>query len=264
MVMRALSTAATGMKAQELNIEVISNNIANINTTAFQRERAEFQDLLYQIERRAGVASSDAGTTVPTGIHVGLGVKTGGIYRIPEQGELMQTHSEFDMAIQGRGYFQVTLPSGETAYTRAGSFQLNNESQIVTADGYLVNPGITIPEDAISVDINSSGEVYVNLTAQAAPQLVGQFELADFMNTPGLNAIGNNLFTETASSGPAAVSIPGINEYGTILQKWLETSNVNPITEITSLIGAQRAYELCSKIIQAGDEMLQTVNQSKR
>lgn len=259
--MRSLNIGATGMLAQQLNVEVISNNIANMNTTGFKRQRAEFQDLLYQNLRRVGSASSDSGTIVPTGVQLGLGVKTAAVYRISGQGNLIQTENPLDLAINGRGHLQVELPSGETAYTRAGSLQLSPDGDIVTADGFVVDPGITVPADAIAISINQSGEVYVDLDGQVAPVLVGQFELANFPNEAGLDAIGNNLLLETDASGSATVATPGSEGFGFIMQGALETSNVNVVSEITNLITAQRAYEMNSKVIESSDEMMRTVTQ---
>ena len=194
--MQSLNIASTGMAAQQLNVEVISNNIANMNTTGYKRQRAEFQDLLYQDQRRVGTNSSDAGTTVPSGIQLGLGVKTAATYRINEQGALQLTDNEFDLAIRGEGFFQVLLPSNETAYTRAGSFQLRQDGTIVTPDGYTVQPGITIPAETLSVTINESGQVFAQIDGQIAEQNVGQLQLATFQNPAGLENIGNNLLLE--------------------------------------------------------------------
>ena len=259
--MKALSIAATGMLAQQLNVEVISNNIANLQTTGFKRQRAEFQDLLYQNLRRIGAASSDEGTIVPTGVQIGTGVKSGSVYRITEQGNLVSTSNDLDMAIQGRGYFLITLPGGEDAFTRAGAFSVSAEGEIVTQNGFTVAPGITIPEDAQDVSINATGEVLVKIAGQIDPQNVGQFELAIFFNDAGLEAIGDNLFKETPASGAATVGTPGAEGFGTVLQGFLETSNVDPVSEITALIAAQRAYEMNSKVITTADEMLRTVAQ---
>jgi len=261
--MRSLNIGATGMLAQQLNVEVISNNIANMNTTGFKRHRAEFQDLLYQNLRRVGSASSDAGTIVPTGVQLGLGVKSAAIYRISGQGNIQQTENPLDLAINGRGFLMVEMPSGETAYTRAGSLQLSPDGDIVTADGYIVQPGITVPADAVSITVNESGEVYVDLDGQVAPVLVGQLELANFANEAGLDAIGNNLLLETAASGNASVATPGSAGFGRIVQGALETSNVNVVSEITTLITAQRAYEMNSKVIESSDEMMRTVTQMR-
>ena len=255
--MRSLSIASTGMLAQQLNVEVISNNIANMNTTGFKRQRAEFQDLLYQNIERMGASSSDQGTIIPTGIQVGTGVKTGSVYRIMQQGNLNSTENTYDLAIQGKGFFRVRMPSGETAYTRAGSFALSPEGQIVTPDGYVVEPGVSIPNDATGVTINAQGQISVKLAGQTTETQVGQFDLAVFPNEAGLEAQGSNLFLETAASGSAQTGTPGTTGFGTIMQGFLETSNVNAVAEITSLITAQRAYEMNSKVITASDEMLQ-------
>jgi flagellar basal-body rod protein FlgG len=259
--MRSLNIGATGMLAQQLNVEVISNNIANLNTTGFKRQRAEFQDLLYQNLRRVGSASSDAGTVVPTGVQLGLGVKSAAVYRIAGQGNITQTENPLDLAVNGRGLLMVELPNGETAYTRAGSLQLSPDGDIVTADGYVVQPGITVPADAAAISINENGEVYVDLDGQVAPVRVGQLELANFANEAGLDAIGNNLLLETAASGQASVATPGSAGFGLIIQGALETSNVNVVSEITNLITAQRAYEMNSKVIESSDEMMRTVTQ---
>jgi len=249
------------MLAQQLNVEVISNNIANMNTTGFKRQRAEFQDLLYQNIRRIGSSSSDAGTVVPSGVQVGSGVRAGSVYRIIEQGNLISTGNMYDVAIQGRGFLRVQLPSGEDAYTRAGSLALSADGQIVTSEGYIVAPGISIPADATEVSINKQGEVQAKQPGQVTPSTVGQLELSSFFNEAGLDAQGDNLFLETPASGAAQNGSPGSNGYGTILQGFVETANVNPVAEITALISAQRAYEMNSKVISASDEMLSaTVN----
>ena len=259
--MRALSIAATGMLAQQLNVEVISNNIANMNTTAYQRRRAEFADLLYQNVRRVGSTSSSSGSVVPSGVQVGLGVRTAATYRITEQGNLISTDNTFDIAIQGQGYFQVTLPSSETAYTRAGSFQLSPQGEIVTGDGYTVLPGITIPTDAVEVTINPEGQVFVKIAGQISPTNAGQLQLATFSNDAGLEAIGDNLLLETPASGQATTGTPGAAGFGKVSQGFLETSNVNVVTEITNLISAQRAYEMNSRVIETADQMMSTLNQ---
>lgn len=259
--MSSLEIAATGMMAQQLNVEVISNNLANMNTTGFKRQRAEFQDLLYQDLLRVGSTSSDTSTIVPTGIQLGVGVKLASIYRITEQGNLKQTGNDFDVAIQGGGYFQVTMPDGGTAYTRAGSFQRSPNGEIVTTDGYAVQPGITLPPNTSSVTINGSGEVLAKVSGQITPQNVGQFQLSQFPNNAGLDAIGDNLFLETPASGGAIAGTPGSPGYGSILQGYVETSNVNAVEEITNLITAQRAYEMLARVISTSDEMSQTVAQ---
>jgi flagellar basal-body rod protein FlgG len=258
--MRALNTAATGMQAQQLNVEVIANNIANMNTTGFKRQRAEFQDLLYQNVERMGVTSSDAGTIVPTGVQVGVGVKSGSVYRVTEQGNITQTNNPFDMAIQGDGYYIVQMPDGRDAYTRAGNFARSPDGQIVTEDGFIVAPGISIPEDAVGVSINREGIVQAIMPDGSDPQDVGALELARFVNPAGLEAIGDNLFLETAASGTANRGQPGGVGYGTVQQGFLETSNVNAVTEISALITAQRAYEMNSKVITTTDEMLRAAS----
>jgi flagellar basal-body rod protein FlgG len=258
--MRCLSTASTGMLAQQTNVDTISHNIANMNTTGFKRQRAEFQDLLYQNVSRPG-ASTGPDTKVPTGIQIGLGVKTGGIYRINEQGALQQTDNRYDLGIQGRGYFQVTMPSGETAYTRDGAFQLSDQGEIVTPDGYPVQPGITVPQDAVDVSISKTGQVQVKTAGAPEMQTVGQLQLATFVNEAGLEAQGGNLFLETASSGQANVASPGDPGLGTLQQGFVEASNVNPVAEITALITAQRAYEMNSRVVKTADEMLSTTSQ---
>ncbi len=259
--MRSLSIAATGMLAQQTNIDVIANNIANLNTTGFKRQRPEFQDLLYQNLRRVGTASSDAGTIVPSGVQIGTGVRNGSVYRITEQGNLVSTGNTFDLAIQGKGYFRVELPNGEDAFTRAGTFQINGEGEIVTLDGFTVGPGIIIPNGAIDVTINASGGVEVKLGEQIEPQNVGQIELVIFPNEAGLEAIGQNLLLETPSSGSGTAGTPGSAGVGTLQQGFLETSNVDAVSEITNMITAQRAYELNSKVISTADEMMATISQ---
>ena len=258
--MKALSTAATGMLAQQLNIDVIANNIANMNTTGFKRQRAEFQDLLYQNIERVGANSSDAGTVVPSGIQIGVGVRTAGVYRISDQGALQNTGNQFDIAINGKGYFRIQLPDGQDAYTRAGSFQIDPQGQIVTPQGYPVQPAITIPQGSIDVSINEQGEVSYKQDGTAAPQVAGTLDLSIFANEIGLEAIGSNMFLESQASGAANTSTPGQIGFGTVFQGFLENSNVNAVGEITSMISAQRAYELNSKVIQTSDEMLQAAN----
>jgi flagellar basal-body rod protein FlgG len=259
--MRSLSVAATGMLAQQLNVEVISNNIANMNTTGFKRRRAEFTDLLYENLRRVGAESSDTGTVVPSGIQIGLGVKPTAVYRIVEQGSLQTTNGPLDVAISGRGYFQVEMPNGDIAYTRAGTFQRSPDGTLVTSDGYRVVPGVTIPSDAIAVTINGTGDVYATLSSNPVPQNLGKFEMAVFPNEIGLESIGDNLLLESAASGAAITGAAGSSGFGTLQQGMLESSNVNVVAEITNLITAQRAYEMNSKVIQASDDMLGTLAQ---
>jgi flagellar basal-body rod protein FlgG len=258
--MRSLSIASTGMLAQQTNVDVISNNIANMNTTGFKRQRAEFQDLLYEQIERPGTATGPD-TKAPSGIQIGAGVKTGGVYRIQQQGALQQTDNRYDVAITGRGYFQVTLPSGDTAYTRDGSFGVSDQGELVTQDGYPVQPGITIPQGAVDVTISKTGEVQVIVSGDPQPQTVGQLELATFMNDAGLEAKGENLFLETAASGQATVAAPGEPGLGTLSQGFIESSNVNAVAEITALITAQRAYEMNSRVVKTADEMLATTSQ---
>ena len=257
--MRSLDIAGTGMQAQQTNVEVISNNIANMTTTGFKRRRAEFQDLIYQNLRRVGSNSSDTGTVVPSGAQVGLGVKTAAIYRINEQGNLQQTSNSLDVAIKGHGHFQVTLPSGETAYTRDGTFGLSPDGQLVTSDGYPIAPGITIPTNARDVTINAGGEVQVKIDGTTAPQTVGTLQIAAFANDAGLEAQGDNLLIASAASGNPVTGVPGSPGFGSVLQGFVETSNVNVVTEITNLITAQRAYEMNSRVITTSDQMQSTL-----
>ena len=257
--MRSLDIAGTGMQAQQTNVEVISNNIANMSTTGFKRRRPEFQDLIYQNLRRVGSNSSDTGTIVPAGAQVGLGVKTAAIYRINEQGNLQQTSNTLDLAIQGSGYFQVTLPSGDTAYTRDGTFGLASDGTIVTADGYIVQPGLQIPTNATAVTVNQSGQVQVTIQGQTTQRTVGQLQLAVFPNEAGLDAQGGGLFVQTTASGQPVTGNPASTGIGSVMQGFIETSNVNVVTEITNLITAQRAYEMNSKVITTSDDMLSTL-----
>ena len=258
--MRSLDIAGTGMQAQQTNVEVISNNIANMTTTGFKRRRAEFQDLIYQNLRRVGSNSSDTGTIVPAGAQVGLGVKTAAIYRISEQGNLQQTGNTLDLAIQGNGYFQITLPSGDTAYTRDGTFGLGADGTIVTADGYTVQPpGLTVPTNATAVTVNSAGQVQATIAGQTAPTTVGQLQLAVFPNEVGLDSQGDNLLLQSTASGAPVTGTPNSPGFGTTMQGFVETSNVNVVTEITNLITAQRAYEMNSRVITTSDQMLSTL-----
>ncbi len=257
--MRALDIASTGMQAQQTSVEVISNNIANMTTTGFKRQRPEFQDLIYQNLRRVGSNSSDSGSIVPSGAQVGLGVKTAAIYRINEQGNLQQTSNVLDLAIQGNGYFQVTMPDGETGYTRDGTFALAPDGTIVSADGYVVQPGIQVPSNATNVTINTSGQVQATIAGQTTPTTVGQLQLAAFPNPAGLDLQGDNLFLQTAASGAPVTGNPSTTGFGSVMQGFIETSNVNVVTEITNLITAQRAYEMNSKVITSSDDMLSTL-----
>ncbi|MGB1006155.1 MAG: flagellar basal-body rod protein FlgG, partial [Thalassobaculaceae bacterium] len=258
--MQSLSIAATGMLAQQLNVEVISNNIANMNTTGYKRQRAEFQDLLYQDQRRVGTTSSAAGTVVPTGIQLGIGVSAAATYRISSQGAMTKTDNQMDLAIRGQGYFQIELPDGQLAYTRAGAFQIGPTGNIVNQDGFAVQPGIAIPAEATAVSINAQGQVLAKLDGQVAETNLGQLQLAIFQNEAGLENIGNNLLLETEASGAPTLGTPDSNGYGTLLQGFVENSNVDPVQEITSMITAQRAYELNSKVIETSDQMMQSAN----
>jgi flagellar basal-body rod protein FlgG len=259
---RVLSIAATGMAAQQLNVEVIANNIANINTTGFKRARAEFTDLIYQSERLQGVSSRGQDNTVPEGAQLGLGVRTAAIRNLMTQGSLTSTGNQLDLAINGRGWFQITGANGETLYTRAGSFNTNATGQIVTSDGFLLQPTIVIPTNAVSVAVNQSGQVSVTLSGQTNPQQLGQLTLATFPNEAGLNPLGGNLYQQTEASGTPVAGVPADPGFGTISQGYLEASNVDPVSEITDLISAQRAYEMNSKVITAGDEMEQTITKN--
>ena len=259
MVTRSLDIGATGMLAQQMNVDVISNNIANMTTSGFKRQRAEFHDLIYQNKQRPGATSSDVGTIVPAGMQFGLGVSLGSIYRLHEQGTIQMTENPLDLAITGKGYYQIDLPSGETAYTRSGVFQLNENGEIVTAQGYTLQPGITVPDDAVDVVVNNAGEVLVKLPGTVAFSNVGQIQLANFVNPAGLEAIGDTLFLETEASGSPTTGTPDSEDFGEIRQGALENSNVNIVEEITRLIAAQRAYEMNSNVISTSDEMLQTI-----
>jgi len=257
--MRSLSIASSGMLAQQTNVDVISHNIANMNTTGFKRQRAEFQDLLYQQEMPPGAGAD--GARAPSGIQIGAGVKTGAVYRIEQQGALQQTGNRYDIAIEGRGYVPVTLPSGETAYTRDGSFQLSDQGELVSAQGYPVQPGITIPQGTVDVVITKTGAVQAKAAGDPAPQTVGQIQLATFINDAGLQAHGDNLFLESAASGQANLANPGEPGFRTVQQGFVEGSNVNPVEEITALISAQRAYEMNSRVVKTVDEMLAASSQ---
>jgi flagellar basal-body rod protein FlgG len=262
--MRALSIAATGMAAQQTNVEVIANNIANINTTGFKRERAEFTDLLYETERAAGTTASSDETVVPEGNTLGLGVRTVAIRSLSNQGSLANTTNKFDLALNGRGWFQIQGDNNEVLYTRDGAFNKNASGQLVTLDGNLVVPGITVPSTASDVIVNSSGQVYAVVGATGTQQLLGQLTIANFPNETGLDPLGGNLFRQTSASGDAIIGNPGDPGYATLQQGYLENSNVDPVKEITELISAQRAYEMNSKVIQTADDMYSTVTKGIR
>ena len=262
--MRALSIAATGMAAQQLNVEVIANNVANINTTGFKRSRAEFVDLLYQVERAPGVSTPGGGDGAPEGVRVGLGVRSSAVRNLHLQGALTQTGNPFDLAVMGRGFFRVVGADGDTLYTRAAAFNKNAAGQVVTAEGLVVQPPVTVPADVSAVTVNEAGQVYGEVPGQTAPSLLGQFTLATFVNEVGLAPLGANVYRETSASGAATVGIPGENAIGSIKQGYLEASNVDPVKEITDLISAQRAYEMNSKVVTASDEMMSTVSKGMR
>ncbi|MEZ5959412.1 MAG: flagellar basal-body rod protein FlgG [Hyphomonadaceae bacterium] len=259
--MRALSIAASGMQAQQLNVDVISHNIANMNTTSYKRQRAEFQDMLYQNMERPGATSSASGGVLPLGIQLGVGVRADAVGRVTEQGGIAATGNPYDLAINGRGYFQVTMPSGQTGYTRAGNLAVNADGQMVTADGYPIEPAITVPAEATAIQITRDGIVEVTLAGQTTAQQIGQLEIASFINPAGLEGIGDNLFLETPASGTATTATPGSPGLGTLMQGYLELSNVNAVEEISALIVAQRAYEMNARVITAADEMLQSTTQ---
>jgi flagellar basal-body rod protein FlgG len=258
--MRALNTAATGMMAQELNVQVISNNIANMRTTGYKRQRAEFQDLLYEHVRRVGTATSDQGTMVPAGVELGAGVKTVGTPRIMSQGSLLPTSKELDVAVRGEGFFQIQLPDGRTAYTRDGSFAIDANGRLVTAQGNLVQPAITIPVNSSGLTINAQGQVMVTPPGSTTPTQAGQIQVAVFVNKSGLQGIGDNLFLETPSSGTAQLGTPSTLGFGSLLQSSLEQANVEAVSEISDLIAAQRAYEMNAKVVSAADQMLQSTS----
>jgi flagellar basal-body rod protein FlgG len=260
--MRALAIAATGMDAQQTNLEVIANNIPNITTTGYKRARAEFTDLLYQTERAQGVPNRANQAIVPEGANIGLGVQTAAVRNIHTQGELAQTSNELDLALVGRGWFQIESPDGTTLYSRAGAFNTNADGQLVTIDGYAVVPGITVPQDSSEVIVSRSGQVQVRIGNSAEYTDVGQLTIANFANEAGLKPLGDNLFAETAASGEAIVAAPEDPGFAYIKQGYLESSNVDSVKEITDMISAQRAYEMNSKVIQTADEMAQIVSKN--
>ncbi len=259
-MIRSLWIAKTGLDAQQTNIDVISNNLANVSTNGFKRSRAVFEDLLYQTLRQPGAQSSQQ-TQYPSGLQVGTGVRPVATERIHTQGNLQQTGNSLDLAVNGQGFFQILLPDGTTAYTRDGSFQLDSNGQLVTSSGYQVQPGITIPPNALSVTIGRDGTVSVLQPGSATPNQVGTIQLANFVNPTGLQSIGENLYLETASSGAPAANVPGTNGLGVLNQGFVETSNVNVAEELVNMIQAQRAYEINSKAITTSDQMLQRLVQ---
>ena len=261
--MKALYIASTGMAAQERNVEIISNNIANMRTTGFKRQRAEFQDLLYQQYQRAGSATSDQGTVSPVGIEVGSGVKTAATPRVMSQGTVNPTEKDLDLAVSGEGYFAVQLPDGRTGYTRDGSFDRSANGLLVNVDGYQVQPGITIPDNANSISISADGIVQAYVGTATTPTQLGQLQLYRFVNPTGLEATGDNNFVATAASGTAQAGTPNADGMGHLMQGYLEQANVNPVTEIADLIAAQRAYEMNARVVTGADEMLSSVSQMR-
>ena len=262
--MRALHTAATGMMAQELNVQVISNNIANMRTTGYKRQRAEFQDLLYEHVRRIGTQTSTQGNILPVGVDLGGGVKTVGTPRIMTQGTLTQTGSELDLAIRGEGFFKVLMPDGTFTYTRDGSFQMDQQGRIVTVQGQVLVPGITLPQNATGLTINAQGQVSVTPTGTTTPTVLGQITLTRFINKAGLQPIGDNLFVETPASGTPQDGVPNTDGMGDLMQSNLEQANVEVVSEISDLIAAQRAYEMNAKVITATDQMLSATSNLMR
>ena len=259
--MKALQIAASGMSAQQMRVDVVSNNLANMSTTGYNARRADFADLTYQQLARPGSVTASDGTVLPTGVQIGLGVRPSAVSVVLAQGSLTQTGGDLDVALEGKGYLEVTLPSGQSAYSRDGALKRTGDGLIVTSDGYQVAPGITIPSDARSLSINADGEVYAYFNDQVAPQLLGQFNLAGFTNEKGLEAMGSNLFLETPASGPAQVGPPGQDGLATMRQGYLEDSSVDAVREVTELIKAQRGYELNAKVITAVDQMLSATTQ---
>jgi flagellar basal-body rod protein FlgG len=261
--MNALQIAASGMSAQQMKVDVVSNNLANMSTTGYNARRADFADLMYQQIQKPGTISSESGTMLPTGVQLGMGVRPSSVSVILQQGALSQTSGDLDVAVEGKGFLEVTLPSGALAYTRDGALKRTADGLIVTSDGYQINPGITIPSDAKSIAINPNGEVYAYFEGQIAPSLLGQFTLATFTNEKGLEATGSNLFLESPASGPPVEGTPGSEGFGLLRQGYLEESSVDAVREITELIKAQRGYELNAKVITAVDEMMSTTTQVK-
>lgn len=259
--MQALKTAATGMLAQQMRVDVISNNLANMSTTGYNARRAEFADLHYRQLAQPGTVNANDGTVLPTGVQLGLGVRPAAVAMVLAQGSLAATGGDLDIAIEGEGYFEVTLPTGDAAYSRDGAFNRTGDGLIVNSDGLQLAPGITIPDDARSISINSSGEIYAYFNGEVEPQLLGQVTLIDFSNPKGLEAIGGNLFVETEASGPPINGVAGEDGLGTIRQGYLEDSSVDAVREITELIEAQRGYELNAKVITAADQMLSATTQ---
>jgi len=262
-MIRSLWTSATGMQAQELNIDVIANNLANVNTSGFKKSRAEFQDLLYESMRPAGAASS-ADTTIPTGVQLGHGTRPAAVQKLFGQGDFQNTENQLDWAIEGDGFFQIELPNGDTSYSRCGEFKLDADGRIVNVDGFLLVPQMTIPTDTVSINVGMDGTVSVIQADDPVPSEIGTIQLARFVNPSGLRSLGKNLFVPTEASGNEIIGTPGENGFGTIAQGFLEMSNVSVVDEMVNMITAQRAYETNSKVIQTSDDMLQMANNLKR
>lgn len=259
--MKALQIAATGMAAQQMRVDVVSNNLANMSTTGYNARRADFADLHYEQVARPGSVTAEDGTMLPTGVQIGLGVRPAAVSVVLAQGSLSQTGGDLDLAIDGRGLIEVTLPSGASAYTRDGSLQRSPDGLVVTAEGYPVAPGITIPAETRSLAINAAGEVWASFADRMEPELLGQITLTGFANEKGLEAIGSNLFLETGASGPPLPGTPGTDGLGTLRQGYLEDSSVDAVREVTELIKAQRGYELNAKVMTAADQMLSATTQ---
>lgn len=259
-MMRSLWIAKTGMEGQQTQLDAISNNLANVATNGYKRSHAIFEDLIYQTLRQSGANSTEQ-TQLPTGLQLGLGVRPVATARIYTQGNLQQTSNNMDLAIKGDGFFQIQMPDGTTAYTRDGSFQRDANGQLVTNNGYTVLPGITVPNNALTLTVGNDGTVTVTVPGQTAPQQIGQIQIANFVNPAGLEAKGQNLYTETAASGTPNTGAPNANGLGAIQQGFVETSNVNVVEELVQMIQTQRAYELNSKAVQTSDQMLQKLAQ---
>ncbi|MBI4686801.1 MAG: flagellar basal-body rod protein FlgG [Nitrospirae bacterium] len=262
-MIRSLFIAATGMEAQKLNIDVISNNLANVNTVGYKKSRADFEELIYQELKTPGATSAE-GAQIPTGIQIGLGVKPVAVQKTFQQGDFVHTGNNLDMVIEGDGFFQITMPDGTVAYTRAGTFKLDSEGRIVSPDGYSIEPSITVPANTLSITVGTDGKITVLQAGSSTPTEIGQIELAKFINPGGLKSVGKSLYTPTAASGEASTGTPGVDGLGTVSQGFVEMSNVNVVEEMVNMIVSQRAYEINSKAVQMADEMLQITNNMKR
>ncbi len=259
--MKALQIAASGMSAQQMRVDVVANNLANMSTTGYNARRADFADLHYQQLTRPGTVAAEDGSMLPTGVQLGLGVRPAAVSVVLAQGSLVQTGGDLDLAIEGKGYLEVTLPSGNSGYTRDGALKRTADGLIVTSDGHQVAPGITIPDDARSISINAAGEMFAYFNDRVQPELLGQLSLVGFSNEKGLEAIGSNLYLESPASGVPLPGVPGVDGLGTLRQGYLEESSVDAVREVTELIKAQRGYELNAKVITAADQMLSATTQ---